>query len=84
MSLQEQVDMVVSVRDKERAALTALQEKMQEASVPSAEQQERIDQLERHLEDKQRKVESLEMQLLDLERERDTVGGLRGSGGMTT
>jgi hypothetical protein len=79
-NLQEEVDAAIAARNQERSVSSALQRKMQETVAPNAAQQEKIEQLERDLEDQQHHIDSLEMQLLDLERERDT-GGLRGSGG---
>lgn len=83
LQMQTEAENAISERQAHEAVVAKLQEKMKTAA-PSAEQQERIEHLERALEDKKMEMESLEMQLLELERERDASGLLRGSGGSMT
>jgi hypothetical protein len=80
--LQEELNAISVDRHEQEALVQQLQEKLNYAPA-SAIQENRMEQLQRDLEDKQTQLESLEMQLLELERERDAAGMLRGSGGST-
>lgn len=82
LQLQSDVDTAVAAHQEQQAVAELLRSQMT-TTCQNAEQQERIEQLERDLDDKQVQMESLEMQLLELERERDASGLLRGSGGST-